>query len=94
MDDKQLDRCLRSIGKKCFVRYFKQFSDTRIQDYQIIDTLMKNEGYTETGCRTRVSQSRRIIREGRAKDALREIIASERLSESVRQEAADLVNSV
>jgi len=94
MNDKQLDRSLRSIGKECFVKYFKQFSDMRIKDYQLIDILMKNEGYTEIGCKTRVSQSRRIIREGRVIDALKEIIASERLSERVRQEAADLVKSI
>ena len=94
MDDKQLDRSLRSIGKGCFVKYFKQFCNTRIKDYELIDILMKNEGYAETGCRTRVNQSRRIIREGRAKDALMEIITSEKLSDSVRQEAADLVKSI
>jgi len=91
MNDEQLDRSLRSIGKECFVKNFEAFSDPKIKDYELIDLLMKNEGYAETGARTRVSQSRRIIREGRKKDALMEITKSERLSGQVRKKAASFI---
>ncbi len=30
MNDKQLDDALRSMGKSCFVRHFRQFSDLSI----------------------------------------------------------------
>lgn len=93
MNDQQLDRCLRSIGKTCFVKWFSQFSDLRINNIDLIDLMMKDEGYTESACRTRVSKSRKIIREGRTKDALRLIISSGRLSDKVRKQAATIHDS-
>ena len=59
----------------------------------MIDRMMKDEGYTESGCRTRISQSRRIIREG-TKDALKMIIESEGLSDHVRKDAAKILDSL
>jgi len=61
MNDDQLDRSLRSIGKACFVKYFAEFSDLAISSEDLIDMLMQQEGYTESGCKTRISNSRRII---------------------------------
>jgi len=87
MDDVQLDRSLQSIGKACFVKYFELFSDSKLKDHDLIDLLMKHEGYKESGALTRVSQSRRIIREGRAKDALKIISGSGRVPEEVRKQA-------
>ena len=79
MTDGQLERSLRSIGKRCFVEYFCQFADQNLSNSDVIETLMRQEGYTESGSRTRVSQARRIIRSGRAKDALRNVMQSERI---------------
>ena len=78
MNDDQLERSLRSIGKGCFVAYFCQFADQSMADRRIIEILMRQEGYTENGSRTRVSQARRIIKSGRAEDALRNVLKSER----------------
>lgn len=79
MNDDQLERSLRSIGKGCFVEYFCQFADQNLSNGTVIDMLMRQEGYTESGSRTRVSQARRIISAGRTEDALRNIIRSERI---------------
>ena len=87
MNDQQLDRNLRSVGKACFVKWYSQFSDFRIKDSDLIGLMVKDEGYTESVCRTRVSKSRTIIREGRAKDALKLIMLSGRLSDNVGNEA-------
>lgn len=70
MNDKQLDRSLQSIGMACFVSYFPQFSDESISNEELIRMLMREKNYKESGCRTRVSQSRRIIARGKAQDAL------------------------
>ena len=79
MNDDQLERSLRSIGKGCFVEYFCQFADQNLSNGDVIEALMRQEGYTETGSRTRVSQARRVIGSGRAEDALRNVIQSERI---------------
>lgn len=76
MDDQQLDRTLRSIGKKCFVTYFCKFDDTSLSIEDVAEILMRETDYTEKSCRSRTSHARRIIREGRAKDALMDISAS------------------
>ncbi len=79
MNDDQLERSLRSIGKGCFVTYFCQFADQTLADSQVIELLIRQERYKESGSRTRVSQARRIIKSGRAGDALRNVIQSDRI---------------
>ncbi|OCW96057.1 hypothetical protein [Alishewanella sp. HH-ZS] len=90
MNDDQLDRSLRSIGKACFVKYFAEFSDLAISSEDLIDMLMQQEGYTESGCKTRISNSRRIISSGRQDDALAMIIASERVEAEIVDKAREL----
>ena len=90
MNDDQLDRSLRSIGKTCFVKYFSEFSDLAITSEDLIDMLMQQEGYTESGCKTRISNSRRIISSGRQDDALAMIIASERVEAEIVDRAREL----
>ncbi len=87
MDDAQLERSLRSIGKGCFVEYFDYFADRSLYDRNIVEMLMRHEGYTESGSRTRVSQARRIVRAGRAEDALRNVIQSQRIPDYGRVSA-------
>ena len=79
MTDDQLERSLRSIGKGCFVKYFCQFADQNLSNSDVTEMLMRQEGYAESGSRTRVSQARRIIGSGRAEDALRNVIQSDRI---------------
>jgi hypothetical protein len=62
----------------CFTKYFEAFSDFEKSDEDLIEALMKIEGYEENGAKTRVSQARRILREERAVDALQKISESER----------------
>jgi hypothetical protein len=92
MDNKQLYRSLKSIGKECFVKYFIEFSNFQYSNEELIELLISKEDYKESGSRTRVTQSRRIIKAGRANDALETIYRSNRLSNSVRQQAKELRN--
>ena len=70
MNDQQLKRAIRSIGAQCFVKHFVNFNDATLTNDDIIERLMVEESYVETGARTRTSSARRIIREGRSIDAL------------------------
>ena len=94
MNDEQLLRSLQSIGKACFVRYFPKFSDQYLSNEDLIVFLMRQENYAESGCRTRVTQARRIITNGRAADALRIVESSTRVSEEVSTEAHRLANKL
>ena len=79
MDEQQLKRSLQSIGMACFVKYYEMFADPSISNDTAVDILMKEEKFSESGSRTRVNQSRRIIREGRRDDALEQISQSNRI---------------
>ena len=79
MTDDQLAKCLKSIGMACFVKHLDLFSDQKISEDSAVNLLINHEKYMESGSRTRVNQSRRIIREGRVRDALRMISQSKRV---------------
>lgn len=87
MNDDRLERTLRSIGKSCFVKYFCMFIDQSLTDRDIINILIRQEGYTESSSQTRVSKARKIIKSGRAEDTLRNIIQSERIPNYARTAA-------
>lgn len=93
MDDMQLERSLQSVGMACFVKYFHKFSDHRLGRDDLIELLMRNEGYKESGCKTRVSQSRRIINSGKAIDALRIVSEAERVPVKIADEAKRIMRS-
>ena len=94
MNDEQLKRSLQSIGMACFVQYFPQFSDASISNEDLIELLFREKKYMESGCRTRVSQSRRIIANGRAKDALLIVASSDRVPNDVSTAAGKLAHSL
>lgn len=79
MDQQQLDRSLRSIGKECFVNYFEYFKNQKYSNNDLVALLMRKEVYTESGSKTRVTQSRRIISENKVKEALSMVIESSKL---------------
>ena len=59
-----------------------------------LKSLMKKENYMESGAKTRVSQSRRIINSGRAKDALKMVASSNKISNAIANKARQLAGSV
>ena len=70
MNDQQLDRNLRSIGKECFVTFFEQFCDWSLSNADVAAQIKKRRGYTDKACLSRTSHSRSIIKAGRSIDAL------------------------
>ena len=70
MDDQQLDRNLRSIGKECFVAFFKEFYDCSLSNEDVVAQIKEDRDYTDKSCRSRTSHARSIIKAGRALDAL------------------------
>ena len=87
MTEQQLIRALNSIGKRCFVTYYEAFKNLNNSTEQLIELLMQNESYEESGCKTRISQSRRIFLERKETDALDIIIESIRLEPEIIHKA-------
>ena len=90
MDDDKPNRALQSVGKECFVKYFSEFFNDSHSNRDVVDVLMRTENYTEKACWTRVSNARRIIKAGRAMDALRDVNGSAWVPESVRDQATQI----
>ena len=82
MNDKQLDRTLRSIGKACFVNHFTELSNLSLPDKAVAQILAEREKWDEFSTLSfRVRGARRIIEAGREQDALRLIAASPKMQE-------------
>lgn len=92
MDDKQLERHLNSVGKSCFVEYFYRFCDENLEMNSFVEFLMGNEGYTKLASETRVLKARKIIKAGRAMDALAIIANSTRVPREVSAKAVHLAS--
>ena len=70
MNDQQLDRNLRSVGREVFVAYFTDFCDRSRSNEDVAAQIEEERGYTDKSCRSRTSHARSIIWAGRATDAL------------------------
>jgi hypothetical protein len=93
MNNKQLKRSLQTIGMRCFVNYFEDFTDLNKTCDALIEMLIEDKNYQESGARSRVNSARRIIREGKAKDALHLVMAANRIPEEVREKATQLART-
>lgn len=91
MDSTKLNRVLQSIGKGCFVEYFEKFNDFSYSNQDLVDLLIRENNYTKNGSKTRVSKSRRIIKENAVKDALNNIIMSGHTKDEVRLGASRIL---
>ena len=90
MSDDQLKRSIQSVGKKCFVNYFEKFRDLTQSPEDLVDLLVEDNHYAKTASATRVSCSRRIIKAGRAKEVLLDIVES-KVEDSIKYKAKKLL---
>jgi hypothetical protein len=86
-----LDRLLRSIGKRTFIEFYRAFADSSISNLDLIDMLPSE--YTLKSRRSRVSKARRILREGRDREALEIIRDSPNVGETISQRAQALLRT-
>jgi hypothetical protein len=74
---------LSKIGKQTFVNYFNAFGDSSISNQTVIAVLQNDKSFKDHACASKVTNARRIFREGLEQQAL-SIIA-----ESKRKDMAD-----
>ncbi len=92
MNEQQLIRTLNSVGRRCFITWFRQFCDPSLSNEAVAAEIEEAEGYPASACRSRVSGARRIISAGRGRDALT-IIANSRADAQTRQDASRFLTS-
>lgn len=91
MNEDRLERNLNSVGKSCFVEFYKIFSDqNRYSHSEAAEILKNNTDYTEKSCNSRVSHARSIFRSNLEIKAL-ELIVNSRSSESVINRAHEIM---
>ncbi len=61
-----------------FVKYFEAFSDTTKSSDDLVDALIKIEGYGDNSARTKVNTARKIFTQKMAVSALKYILKSEK----------------
>ena len=93
MNDQQLDRNLRSVGREVFVAYFTEFCDRSRSNEDVATQIEEERGYTDKSCRSRTSHARSIIGAGRATDALAMVSCSTSplVPSHIKKKASELV---
>ncbi len=81
MNQEDLIKAIQRVGMGTFVKYYEAFSDSSKQSDDLVDALIKVEGYGDDSARTKVNSARRIIKEGLGLEAL-EIISGSQRTES------------
>ena len=89
-----MERKLNSVGKACFVKYYSQFANYNIPNYELVEILHKENGYTMKASQTRVSKARSLIKNGCACGALQIIISSNRLEPNTVEEAQKIYRKI
>lgn len=82
-----LIRVLNSVGKSTFVKYYFNFKNES-RDKCI---LKFDENYTDKAKSTRTGHAQRIFRENKQIEALNIIINSERVDETTRKKAKEIL---
>jgi hypothetical protein len=78
MNQEDLIKAIQRVGMGTFVKYYEAFSDSsKILD-DLVNALIKIEGYGDDSARTKVNSARRIINENLGLEALKIISDSQR----------------
>ena len=85
--NEKLNDILSSIGKKNFVEYYRLFEK---QDGAYCKKQLLSDGFTKNSTDTIVNASKRLFEKQQNVEALRNVIASSKVDESLRKQAIDL----
>ena len=93
MDDSELDKKLKSVGKAAFVSHYELFLDFtkgRISRADAIESLVRQKVSNEAGAAIRIGNAKLIFENGRELDALDLILQSNRVDNKIRDLARKL----
>ena len=86
--NEQIETALRKIGKKNYVKYYRLFQNNPSKDCK--DALLK-DGFSENSINTIVSAAKQLFSESKNIEALRNIIASSKVDDTLREQAINLL---
>ncbi|SEG19467.1 hypothetical protein [Vibrio hangzhouensis] len=93
MDDTELDKKLKSVGKAAFVtnyELFQNFTAGRISRADAIEALVTKKVSNEAGAAIRNGNAKLIFESGRELDALDLVLQSNRVNDDIRDLARKL----
>lgn len=93
MNEVKLHKCLNSVGKKCFVTFYREFADLSLSVDELADIIVRDQpNLNRNAAKTwRCSSARKIIEAGRGKDALR-IVLDSRLNPDIKEKARRILD--
>jgi len=87
-------RALKTVTMKCFVLYYKYFSQEEISNKEIVEIIRKDNNYTKDSCHSRISNARFIINNGYTKEALEYIVKANRVDDSTKRKARKILKTL
>ena len=93
MKEEKLLRLLKTVGMGCFVKYYDMFFDSNMERSNIIEVLVRDEGYKEPASGSRVSAARMIIRAEKSIEAFQLIVEAPRASDFAKDRANELLRN-
>lgn len=88
-----LNQQLNDVGMSTFIKYFEYFNNETLSNSEVKDLI--TDDYTDKSKSSRTSKARKIIREGKTKEALELIINSgKKVDDSIKAKANDILNSL
>ncbi len=97
MNNAELNNLLGKIGKRVFVKYFREFEDfgaSGLSNQVVIALLQSEESFTPSASATRTANARRIFRERLEEQALSIIAESGRVEPEFAEEAGALLTQL
>jgi len=92
MDEININGLLKKIGMKFFVDYYTNLSNKNNTVNDITElVLKKHKDYSIKAIRTRISKSRKIIKEGMGKTALLQIKSAENIGIETKDKINELL---
>jgi len=85
----ELDKLLRSVGKKTFIRNYELFKNVALSNAEVIDKLPQH--FTLKARNSKTGHARKIFKDGLGRQALENIIASPKMDSEVTEEARKIL---
>jgi hypothetical protein len=92
-DEEKLKRRIQTVGMEFFVSFYPLLSDMRIGQDELVRRIRTTRGYAAIASNVRVSESRKLISEGRTKSVLTIISQAEKVDETARRQAIAFLNT-
>jgi len=89
-----IDKILSNVGYSLFITHFNDFKDIDIKSSLVMSKILKKTKYAESSLRTKISNARRIFKNGLESEALNLVIHSKKVESKHKTKAKKLLKSI